>query len=85
MSNTDYLNQFLDSFTEVLSPEVAQRIIDLRASSAVESRAAQLATKANLGALSAAEDAEYKCLVEALDIVGILQAKARKYLEWNSS
>ena len=80
MSTTTYLDQFLDPLTEILSPEVAQRIVELRASAKVEARAAELAQKANTGTLSAAEDAEYKEFVEAVDIIGILQAKARKFL-----
>jgi hypothetical protein len=43
-----------------------------------------LAGKANEGQLSADEDAEYKQAIDAIDMVAILQAKARAYLRQHS-
>jgi len=80
MSPTAHLDRFLDPLAETFSPEVARRIVDLRAPADVEARAALLAGKANSGTLSAEEEAEYKGFVDAVDIIGILQAKARKVL-----
>ena len=61
MSNTasNILDQVLTPFTECLTPEVAQRIIEMRASSETQSRLDELADKANEGQLSALEEAEY--------------------------
>ena len=36
--------------------------------------------KANEGTLTAAEEAEYKDFVEAIEVVSIVQAKARRFL-----
>jgi hypothetical protein len=80
MSAITHLDRFLDPLTETFSPEVARRIVDLRASADVEARASLLAEKANQGTLSAEEEAEYKDFVDAVDIIAILQAKARKFL-----
>jgi hypothetical protein len=80
MSKARYLAQFLDPLTDILSPEVAQRIVNLRAPQPTQARAAELAKKWNPGTLSAEEEAEYKDLVDAVDIIGLLQANARKYL-----
>lgn len=85
MSTTSYLDLYLDPLTEAFSPEVAQRIVNLRASQEVQARAGQLAEKSNLGTLSVEEEAEYKDFVDAVDIIGILQAKARKYLSQQPS
>jgi hypothetical protein len=85
MSTTSYLDLYLDPLTEAFSPEVAQRIVNLRASQEVQARAGQLAEKSNLGTLSVEEEAEYKDFVDAVDIIGILQAKARKYLSQQQS
>lgn len=63
---------------DAMSPEVAQRIVNLRASSEVQARATMLAEKANQGTLSAEEEAEYKGFVDAVDIIAIMQSKARK-------
>jgi hypothetical protein len=80
MSASTYLDQLLDPLTEAFSPEVARRIVDLRASPEVEAHVAQLANKANAGTATPDEEAEYKDFVDAVDIIGILQAKARKAL-----
>jgi hypothetical protein len=85
MSTTSYLDLYLDPLTEAFTPEVAQRIVNLRASQKVQARAAELAEKSNLGTLSAEEETEYKDFVDAVDIIGILQAKARKYLSQQSA
>ena len=64
-----------------LSPEVAQRIIDLRADAKLHSRVDELANKANLGALNEAEYAEYEKYVS---FVTLLQIKAKNVLEQKS-
>jgi hypothetical protein len=80
MSAPIYLDQLLDPLAEAFSPEVARRIVDLRASAEIQARVAILANKANAGTLTPDEEAEYKDFVDAVDIIGILQAKARKAL-----
>ncbi len=85
MSTTTYLDQFLDPLAATFSPEVARRIIDLRAPLEIQARATVLADKANLGTLSAEEEAEYKDFVDAVDIIAILQTKARKFLTQRGS
>ena len=40
----------------------------------------ELRRKANEGTLTPDEDAEYKNFVESLDIVSIMQAKAKRFL-----
>lgn len=75
-----YLDRFLDPLSEVLTPSVARKLAELRADPKLQSRVDELATKANEGRLSPDEDAEYKSYVEAADIIGIMQAKARRYL-----
>ncbi len=66
--------------TEALTPEVARRIVGLRASPDDQARADELAQKANSGSLTPQEEAEYKEFIEAVDIVSIIQAKARRFL-----
>jgi len=67
-----------------LSPEVAQRIIDLRADAKLHSRVDELANKANLGALNEAEHAEYEKYVSFASFVTLLQIKAKNVLEQKS-
>jgi hypothetical protein len=79
-SPTSVLSRFLDPFTECLTPEVAQRVADLRPDAATQARIDELREKANEGKLSEAERAEYEEFVESIDIVGILKGKARTFL-----
>jgi hypothetical protein len=74
------LDRFLDPFTECLTPEVAQRVAELRPDAATQARIDELREKANEGKLSDAERAEYEEFVESIDLIGILKAKARTFL-----
>ena len=80
MITTSYLDRLLDPVTQAFTPEVAQQIANLQADPELEAEINELRRKANEGSLSADEEAAYKEIVEAIDIVGILQAKARKFL-----
>jgi hypothetical protein len=74
------LDRLLDPLAECLTPEVARRIVALRADALTQARLDELADKSAEGALSPAEREEYAAYVEALDLVGLLQAKARAVL-----
>jgi hypothetical protein len=74
------LGSLLEPVARCFTPEVARRLVELQADPAVQSRVAELATKANEGTLSTQEQAEYDRYIEVADIVGILQAKARTML-----
>ena len=74
------LDRLLDPFAKCLTIDVARRFVELRADPETQACIDELAAKANEGTLSPAERAEYEGYVEAIDIVSILQAKARKVL-----
>jgi len=59
---------------------MAAALLELRADSELEAHIGELRRKANDGTLTAAEDAEYKDFVEAVDVISIMQAKARRFL-----
>ena len=83
MSRTSYtgaLDRLLDPLDRILTPEVARQIADLRADAVTQKRIDELADKCNQGQLTPTEEAEYDDYVEAIDIIGILQAKARSAL-----
>ncbi len=79
-SHTAALERLLDPLDRILTPEVARKIVDLRADDATQRRVDELADKCNEGQLTPAEEAEYDDYIEAIDIIGILQAKARSAL-----
>jgi predicted RNA-binding protein associated with RNAse of E/G family len=78
MSTTTYLDHFLDPIT--FTPEVARAIADLRAAPALQAEIDELRRKANEGTLTPAQDADYKDFVEAVDVISIIQSKARQFL-----
>jgi len=80
MATTSYLNRLLDPLTEAFTPKMADAILELRADAELEAHIAELRQKANDGTLTAWEDAEYKDFVEAVDLIPIMQAKARRFL-----
>jgi hypothetical protein len=78
-------DRVLDPFVGCLTPEVARRLLDLRADRRVQARLDLLAEKANEGQLSVDEQAEYDRYREAFHFVTILQLKARTFLEQQAS
>ena len=80
MSTTRYLDRFLEPMTDAFTPQVARKIAALRADPETQARVDELAAKANAGELTPEEDIEYKGYVEAADIMGIIQSKARRFL-----
>jgi len=67
------------------APKMASVLLELRADSEVEARIGKLRRKANDGTLTPAEDAEYKDFVEAIDLISIMQANARRFLARQSA
>ena len=71
----------MDCFT----PEVARKVVDLRADPETQARLEVLAQKANEGNLSAEDSAIYDSFLEAFHFVTIVQAKAREFLRKQAS
>ena len=70
----------LEPVADILTPEVARGIVDMRADPQLQARLDELASKANDGQLTEAEQQEYEDYVDAIDFIGIFQAKARAVL-----
>ena len=79
MLNT-VLDRFLRQLTDCLTPEVAQRIVNLQLDAQSQARLDELAAKANDGQLTDDERQEYEEFVEGIDLMGILKARARTVL-----
>ena len=80
MSTISYLDRFLDPITEAFTPEVARRIAELRADDQLQAEIDVLRDKANAGTLTPDEEAAYKDFVDAVDLISIVQSKARRFL-----
>ncbi len=75
------LDRLLDPVARLLTPEVARKLVDLRFDSVAQARIDKLARKCNEGQLTESERREYESYVSAIDLIAILQAKARALLK----
>jgi len=85
MSTVSYLDRFLEPVTESFTPELARTFVELRVDDELQAEIELLRQKANLGTLSTEEEARYKDFVEALDVLSIIQSKARRFLATHSA
>lgn len=74
------LDEILEPVTNAFSRDVAQALVNIKAGETAQARMADLAGKCNDGLLTPEELAEYEAYVHAVDIVSVLQAKARVWL-----
>src|SRR3954470_11413972 len=79
--NRNVLDRLLNPVRDVLTPEVARAIADLRADETTQARLDDLADRHHEGQLSAEELAEYQTLVSGINLISVLQAKARSVLK----
>ena len=84
-SNSAVLDRVFEPVSQCLTPEVARRIAALRASADVQRAIDDLADESTEGTLSAEERTEYEAWVRAINVLGVLQAKARKVAAANGS
>ncbi len=75
--STDLLDRVLDPVGRALSADAANRILALRADPQVQERIDFLANGCNEGILTADEKSEYEALVNAINLIDVLQIKAR--------
>jgi hypothetical protein len=80
MATTTYLNQLLEPVSDAFTIEGARKVVAAKATPELQSHIDELREKANAGTLSPDEDAEYKEFVDALDVLSIIQSKARRFL-----
>ena len=74
------LDKMLEPVARCWTPAVAQQIAALRADPLTQARIDELVTKCNEGELTEAEQREYEASVEAVEFIGLTQAKARALL-----
>ena len=85
MSTATVLDRIFDPLSDVFTPESARRLVTWRADEETQRRLDELGDKSNEGTLTTAEREEYETYVQAIDFIGILQAKARAALQQNGS
>jgi hypothetical protein len=75
-----HLDRLLEPFAGCLSADVAAKVAALRADDAMQERIDYLAERSNEGTLSEDEREEYAGYLHAIDVIAVLQAKARAML-----
>jgi hypothetical protein len=75
-----HLDRLLEPFADCLTLEVAAKIADLRSDDATQARIDYLADRSNEGLLTDRERDEYVGYLQAIDVIAVLQAKARSQL-----
>jgi hypothetical protein len=74
---TDGLARILAPVAECFTPEVAKKVAALRADPDLQDRIDELAEKCNEGSITPEETAEYDAYIRAMDVLAVLQNKAR--------
>ncbi len=74
------LERLLDPVARCLTPEAARRLVELRADPDLQQRLETLADRCTEGELTPEESEEYESYVRAIQVIAILQAKARRLL-----
>lgn len=77
MESLSALDQLLNPNAGWLTPISAQKLIDWKVSDELRVRVEELGHKANLGKLTAKEDAEYRDYLDDAELISLMQAKAR--------
>jgi hypothetical protein len=85
MSTASYLNRFLEPVTDAFTLETARTFAELQADDDLQAHVDDLARKANDGTITPNEDAEYRAIIDAADLIAILQLKARRFLKQHSA
>jgi len=80
-SHAGVLDRMLDPLAESLTPAAARALVDFRADAATQAHITELADKCNAGQLTPKESAEYEAYVRAIDLIAVLQSKARRALK----
>jgi len=76
----DILATYLDPIAEELTPQLAQRIVQVQIKPDLASRVEELGQKSNTNTLTSEERAEYQYYVDVNNQLGLLQARARRFL-----
>ena len=79
------LDRLLDPVTRCLTPEAARRLVSLRADPEFQERIDLLADRCTEGELTPEEREAYENYVRTIQIIAVLQSKARKLLDGRPS
>ncbi|NLE37387.1 MAG: hypothetical protein GX621_05115 [Pirellulaceae bacterium] len=79
-----HLDRLLEPLADCLTADVAAKVADLRADAAMQDRIDYLAERAGEGLLTDREREEYTGYLHTIDVIAVLQTKARSQLRKSS-
>jgi CBS-domain-containing membrane protein len=79
-----HLDRLLEPLADCFSVDVAAKVASARVDAAMQSRIDYLADRSNEGLLTVDEREEYAGYVRAIDVITVLQAKARAIVRGHS-
>ncbi|MEQ1752480.1 MAG: hypothetical protein ABL974_23865 [Prosthecobacter sp.] len=77
---TGLLDRLLAPFSDSLDEKAARALIELRADDETQAYIEDLAERSREGLLSAEEQRQYLSYANAISVISLLQAKARRHL-----
>ena len=80
VTTTEYLDRLLEPLSRCLTPEAAERLVQMRPDPQLQARLNELAGKCAAGNLTEEESVEYEAYVRTGNLIAILQTKARALL-----
>jgi hypothetical protein len=83
MSTISALDQLLNPNSGRLTAQGAQKLTDWKVSDDLRQRIEELGNKANLGALTPDDDAEYRAFLDDAELISLMQATARRHYRTN--
>lgn len=75
------LDHYLEPIVSHFNREMAEALVNRRPDPKLVARVAELGQKADEGTLKSEEREEYEDLVDAGDLIALLKAKARRFLD----
>ena len=80
-AQSQIFSRLLEPIARCMTPASARGVLEFRLDEVTKRRIQSLGKKANRGRLTPHEESEYRDYIDAIDLVAILQAKARRRLE----
>ena len=84
MAAIESLDNFLQVDTGRFTAPMANAMIHFTVSDEVKERAEELAEKSNFGTITEQERAEYQRLIEWAEMLSLMKARAKRFLETKS-
>jgi hypothetical protein len=80
---TSIFDYYFEPVTALFNREMAEAIVNRKPDPRLVARVVELGRKSDDGTLTEEEREEYKCIVDAGDMISLLKSKASRFLDEN--